>query len=65
MGRDYPGQEKAVDQVRHMPDEIKSLLSHHLRNSLSGIIGGLQTERYDLAEQSAWHLKEDLERFGL
>ncbi len=66
MGADYPEQSKAIDKLkRHLSIEEKKLLSHHLRNALSGIIGGLQTKQYSMAEEEAWHMADDLEKFGL
>jgi len=66
VGADYPEQGMAIDKLkRHLSIEERKLLSHHLRNSLSGIIGGLQTQQYDMAEEEAWHMAKDLEKFGL
>ncbi|HDH51259.1 MAG TPA: hypothetical protein ENG95_07395 [Nitrospirae bacterium] len=65
MGADYEGQEKAVEKVRALPEEVKMLLSHHLRNSLQGILGGAQTGMLELVEKDAKHMVEDLKKFGL
>jgi hypothetical protein len=66
MGADYEGQDRAIDKLkRHLSEEERQVLSHHLRNALSGIIGGLQTGQYEMAEKEAWHMVRDLEEFGL
>jgi len=65
MGNDYPGQEVAIAKIKGLDEDVKQLLCHHLRNALCGIIGGLQTGDIKMAEESAKHMKEDLERFGL
>ena len=65
MGADYEGQEKAIAILRALPREAKQFLGHHINNSLSGIIGGMRTGQYDLAEKAAWHINEDLKKIGI
>ena len=65
MGAIIKDESKAIEQLNKMPEDVKEVLAHHLRNCLSGILGGAQANRLDIVEDSARHLKEDLERFGL
>jgi hypothetical protein len=45
MGADYDGQEKAIDKLRrHLSEEEKQVLSHHLRNALSGTSGAFNPD---------------------
>ncbi|MEW6485775.1 MAG: hypothetical protein AB1423_14375 [Pseudomonadota bacterium] len=64
MGIDYAGQEKAIEEIRNLSQEAKEFLSHHLRNALNGITGGIEVGRLDIAKESAMHMVEDLERIG-
>ena len=68
MGADYRGQEQAINNLKNVLrvfPSVKELLCHHIKNSLTGILGGVQANRLDIVEDSAKHLKDDLERFGL
>ena len=65
MGAIIKDETEVIEQLRSLPEDIRQLLSHHLRNALTGILGGAQSNRLDIIEDSARHLKEDLERFGL
>ncbi|MFA6054056.1 MAG: hypothetical protein WC769_01650 [Thermodesulfovibrionales bacterium] len=64
MGADYEGQEKAIEELRALSPSAKEFLSHHLRNSLSGIITGVETGKLEIVKQSAWHIIDDLVRIG-
>lgn len=64
MGVDYEGQEKAIAELSELSDEAKSFLSHHLRNSLFIVIGGIETSNLDAAIEAARHMVADLEKFG-
>ncbi|MFA6055482.1 MAG: hypothetical protein WC769_08915 [Thermodesulfovibrionales bacterium] len=64
MGADYEGQERGIEELKSLSPEAKGYLNHHLRNSLTGIIGGIETGNLDIAKQEAWHILEDLERIG-
>lgn len=65
MGAELDNETKAIEKLKGLDEDVRMLLSHHFRNSLTGIIGGLQTGSLDLAEESAWHMVEDMKRFGL
>lgn len=64
MGNYYPGQEKAIEEIQALSREAKDFLSHHFRNALNGVTGGIEIGRMDIAMQSAHHIVEDLERIG-
>lgn len=64
MGNWYFGEEYAIEEIRNLSQEAKGFLSHHIRNALTGITGGIETGRLDIAMQSAHHIVEDLERIG-
>lgn len=64
MGADYPSQDKAIQELRALSDDAKVFLSHHIRNSLSGVIGGIDTGKLDIAKNSAEHIVKDLEKIG-
>ena len=65
MGAIIKDETEVILQLQSMPEEVREILAHHLRNCLTGILGGAQANRLDIVEDSAKHLKEDLERFGL
>jgi hypothetical protein len=65
MGADYEGQDEAVDEVKALSPRAKELLAHHLNNSLTGIIGGLEIGDTGLAMKAAKHMVEDLRLFGI
>ena len=65
MGADYEGQEKAIKEVRALSGEAKQLLAHHFRNPLTVIMSEAQMRELRAIEESAKHIVEDLERFGL
>ncbi|HDK41279.1 MAG TPA: hypothetical protein ENG93_01325 [Nitrospirae bacterium] len=66
MGADFPEDQKAIDFIREqMPADVRLVLSHHLRNSLAGILGGLERDDKDMATKCAKHMQKDLGRFGL
>ncbi len=64
MGADYEGQERGIEDLKAMSDEARQYLCHHLRNSLTAVLCGIQVEQFDLAEEAARHMIEDLERIG-
>jgi hypothetical protein len=64
MGADYPEQDKAISELKALSDNAKVFLSHHIRNSLAGVIGGIDTGKLDIAKVSAEHIVEDLEKIG-
>jgi len=65
MGAELDDEIKKIEKLKCMDEDVRLLLGHHFRNSLTGIIGGLQTGELKLAEDSAWHMVKDLEKFGL
>jgi len=65
MGADYPGQERAIEELSNLSQEAKKFLCHHINNSLSVVIGGLESGRTDLAYQAAYHIKDDLVLAGI
>lgn len=48
MGADYEGQEQAIEELRVLSEEAKGYLKHHLRNSLSVILGNAYLIRKSL-----------------
>jgi len=60
MENNYPGQEKAIEELSALSDDAKEFLNHHICNSLSAILGGIKTNRLKLAEEAAWHIVADL-----
>jgi hypothetical protein len=64
MGADYEGQERGIEELKALSPEAKRYLNHHFRNSLTGIIAGIETGNLDIAKQEAWHISEDLKRIG-
>lgn len=64
MGADYEGQEKAIIELRELSSEAKGFLSHHIRNSLMTISGGIQIGKLDFAKSAIDHIVHDLERIG-
>jgi hypothetical protein len=65
VGNDYPGQERAIEELSALSDDAKEFLSHHICNSLSAILGGIRVGRLQLAEEAAWHIVSDLEKAGI
>lgn len=65
MGADYEGQERAIEILRELPAECREFLGHHINNSLSVVICGLQTGQLDKAEEAAWHISADLKLIGI
>lgn len=64
MGADYKGQEQAIEELKAMSPEAREFLSHHLRNSLTGIITGIETNQLEIAKEQAWHIIDDLIRIN-
>jgi hypothetical protein len=64
MGADYEGQERGIEELKALSPEAKGYLNHHLHNSLTGIIAGIETGNLDIAKQEAWHILEDLKSIG-
>ena len=64
MGADYPEQDKAIEELKALSPDAKNFLSHHLRNSLAGVLGGIETGKLDIAKVSAEHIVLDLEKIG-
>ncbi len=62
MGADYPGQEKAIEELKNLSREAREFLGHHIRNPLTVIIGGVKIGHYSEVEEAAWHIVEDLEK---
>jgi hypothetical protein len=62
MGANYAGEEKAIEELRALSPEAKEFLSHHLRNSLTAIIAGIESGKLEVAKQEAWHIIDDLIR---
>ena len=65
MGADYPGQEKAITELSALSDEAKKFLNHHICNSLSAILLGIEVGNLKLAEESVWHIVSDLDIAGI
>ena len=65
MGNDYEGQEAGIEQLQALGYEGKKFLCHHLCNSLSCIIGGIETGNLQLAKEAAWHMVADLNKAGI
>jgi len=64
MGADYKDQDKGIEELKSLSEEGRKFLSHHLRNSLNTVIGGINTGQFELAKDAAWHMVEDLEKIG-
>lgn len=65
MGADYPGQEKAIEELSALSREAKEFLNHHIGNSLNVVIVGIEHGRLDAAKKAAWHIVEDLHTAGI
>lgn len=65
MGADFKEHEEGIEIVRNLPVEAKMALSHHLRNELQGIIGGLESDDIKMVKRAALHMVDDLNKFGL
>jgi hypothetical protein len=64
VGADYKGQDKAIKELRELSEDAKKYISHHFRNALTQILGGIKTNKLDIAKKAAWHMVEDLEKIG-
>jgi hypothetical protein len=64
VGANYPGQEKAITELRALSPAAKEFLGHHIRNELTKIIGGIKVGKLQIADDAAWHIVEDLEKIG-
>lgn len=58
--------EKAARQeIAKLSENARGYLSHHLRNPLQGIYGGIETGDMEAIKESAQDLKHRLERAGI
>jgi hypothetical protein len=65
MGADYPGQEKAIEQLRCLSKEAKEYLNHHICNAVTAILGGVIADDKEMIKRHAWHIIQDLEKAGI
>lgn len=65
MGADFPEDALAIEMLREIPREVQELIGHHLNNSLAVVISAIETGHYHIAKQAAWHMAEDLKKFGI
>jgi hypothetical protein len=78
MGADYPGQERAIEELQSLSPEARKFLGHHIRNSLMSISGARWfvlrlirelhiyndeiLDRINQIEKEVRHIQEDLEK---
>jgi hypothetical protein len=65
MGRPFPGEEKAIEEIKALSLEAKAVLAHHLNNSLTVISGAVDLGRSEIAAEAIAHMVSDLEMFGI
>ena len=64
MGNPYEGEEKAVEELQALSPEAKRFISHHVRNCLMQVTGGITSGNLEIANDAAWHILEDIKRIG-
>lgn len=75
MGADYPGQEKAIEELRKMSEAAREFLAHHMRNSLQSAGGNIalaKVRTHDericrfmkTAQTCLDHMLDDLKKIG-
>jgi hypothetical protein len=65
MGADYPGQEKAIKELKRLSKEAKEYLNHHICNAITAVLGGIHSGDLEMAKRNAWHIIQDLEKAGI
>jgi len=75
MGADYPGQEKAIEELKKISGPAREYLSHHLRNSLQSAGGNIALAKVRTQDDRIYrfmrtaqacldHMLEDLKKIG-
>ena len=65
MGANYPGQETAIAELSNLSRDAKQFLCHHICNALMQVTLGIEVGMYDIAQDAARHIIEDLEMAGI
>ncbi len=55
----------AKAEIKALSENARAYLSHHLRNPLQGIYGGIETGDMEAIKESAVDMKQRMERVGL
>lgn len=64
MGADVGDESRAIAEIQGLSDDAKGHISHHLRNSLQGVISALYMGDKEKVEEVLEHIVEDLKRWG-
>lgn len=62
---DSKTQKQAIMVMKALPEQIRAVVAHHLRNPLTLIISVAQLQGLKDVEAEAKHIIEDLKMFGL
>lgn len=62
MGADFPEDINALDELCSLSSGAKGYLAHHIRNSLTTIILGIECGNLAVALAAAHHIEEDLKK---
>jgi hypothetical protein len=62
MGADFPEDIYALDELCSLSNDAKGYLAHHIRNSLTTIILGIECGKLTVALAAAEHIEEDLKK---